>query len=219
MNAFRKVLYADVAVLGGLGAAVEGVARERGCDIGTVFPASDAVRIETTRGVVSIEPEADQHRFRLSVHIPGFTWVIGSTDDLGSAVEAVAAWRGGLPLEEFRATFEFIELDEFVRALDNGEPTATQWADLLSSEFYEEQRGLLRRVHADEGLRELFPTVSHGGVRLRVDPLDGASRQVLVTELGAEQYRVVRVGVPEAAWGDVSADELISHLRSVFEKA
>ncbi|MCX5271009.1 hypothetical protein [Streptomyces virginiae] len=218
MNPSRKVLYADVVALGGLSAAVKEMARERGCDIGTVYPTPDVVRVETTRGVVSIEPDADQRCFRLSVHIPGFTWEIGSTDDLGSAVEAVTEWREGLQLDELEARYEFLALDEFARAVDSGEPTAVQWADLLSSDFYEGQRSLLRRIHADEELRGSFPTVSHGGVRLRVDPLDGASRQVLVTEEDADHYQVIRVGAPQAEWVDVPAAELIAYLRNALSE-
>lgn len=59
----------------------------------------------------------------------------------------------------------------------------------------------------------MFPTVTHGAVRLRVDPLDVTSRQVLVHELDGERYEIMRAGVPGAAWVEVSAGDLIASLR------
>jgi hypothetical protein len=44
----------------------------------------------------------------------------------------------------------------------------------------------------------MFPTITHGAVRLCVDAMDGRSRQVLVDEVNGELYEVVRVGVPAA---------------------
>lgn len=107
----------------------------RGCDIGLSPWATDVIRIETARGYVSVDPATEERLFRVTVHIPGFTWEIGSTDDLGLLVEAVAAWREGMPFEELEAKFDFMELEEFARALETGEPTSLQWSDLLSSDF------------------------------------------------------------------------------------
>ncbi|MFI9613123.1 DUF6193 family natural product biosynthesis protein [Streptomyces sp. NPDC052023] len=184
--------------------------------------AADAVVVETTRGLVLVDPATEERLFRLRVLVPGFTWdvpgfswEIGSTDDLGRLVNAVAAWREEVPLDELAARFEFLELDEFGRALEKGEPTSAQWADLLSSEFHQRQQGLLRRLHADPVLRHMFPVISHGAVRLRVDLLHAASRQVLVHELDGERYEV-RAGVPGADWVEVRADDLITHLRAAL---
>ena len=152
----------------------------------------------------------------MSVHIPESTWLIGSTDDFGSLVEAVAAWREGVAFDEMKAAFGFLELDEFTNMLESGEPTNSQWSDLLSSDFYRDQWEVLRRIRSDEMLRELFPTVSHGAVRLRVSPLDGASRQVLVMELDDGNYEVLRVGMPETEWVQVLAADLIGYLRAIL---
>lgn len=218
MNIFRKGLYPDVEDMGGLGAAMEMAAGLRGCDIGTVHSVSDVARIETARGVVTVNLAAEERLFLVSIHIPGFTWAIGSTDDLGLLVEAVAAWREGMSFDELDDKFEFVRLDEFTRALENGEPTSSQWSDLLSSDFYRKQWNLLRRIHADDRLRGFFPTVTHGAVRLCVDPLDGASRQVLVEELEGERYEVMRVGVPGATWVEVPAGDLVSYLRAALKQ-
>jgi hypothetical protein len=207
--------YPDVTALGGLVAAVTEAAALRGCDIGRVSPTPDGVTTETARGFVTVGPVAEERLFRVVIHIPDFAWEIGATDDLGLLVEAVAAWREGIPFDELRARFEFLELDELVGALETGEPTSSQWSALLASEFHREQRNLLRRIHADETLRGFFPTISHRAVRLRVDPLDGASRQVLVAELDAERYDV-RVCVPGATWVEVSAGDLIACLRAAL---
>ncbi|WP_107061921.1 hypothetical protein [Streptomyces cellulosae] len=220
MDNHRKDLYPDVTASGGLGPAMKAAAELRGCDIGLQPWAADVISIETARGYVSVHPATDERRFRMRVLIPGFTWdtpgfswEIGSTGDLGLLVEAVAAWREGMPLDELAATFEFLELDEFARAVANGEPASSQWSGLLSSDFHRRQRNLLCRLRADEVLRDMFPTVTHGAVRLRVDPLDGTSRQVLVHELDVERYEVMRVGVPGAAWVEVPTGDLIAYLR------
>ncbi|GCB45149.1 hypothetical protein SNL152K_2439 [Streptomyces sp. NL15-2K] len=149
--------------------------------------------------------------------VPGFTWEIGSTDDLGLLVDAVAAWREGVPFDELAARFTFLELDEFARALERGEPTSSQWADLLSTEFHRRQWNLLRRLHTDEVLRHMFPTISHGAVRLRVDLFDGASRQVLVHELDGERYEVL-AGELGAAWVEVQTGDLIAYLRAALNQ-
>ena len=89
---------------------------------------------------------------------------------------------------------------------------------LSASDFYKGQRNLLRRIHADETLRGFFPTISHGAVRLRVEPLDGASRQLLVAELEGERYEVLRAGVPGPTWVEVPAGDLIDHLRAALNR-
>ncbi|MFC4885916.1 hypothetical protein ACFPK5_12060 [Streptomyces beijiangensis] len=81
-----------------------------------------------------------------------------------------------MPLDELGARIEFLELDEFARAVESGEPTTLQCAGLLSAEFDRRQWNLLRRLHADEVLGKMFPSITHGAVRLCVDPLDGTSR-------------------------------------------
>ncbi|MBT2527948.1 hypothetical protein J7E91_21625 [Streptomyces sp. ISL-99] len=214
MDTHRAGLYPDVAAPGGLVAAMKEAARLRGCDIGPVSPTPDGVAIETARGYVSVDPAVEERLFRMGIRIPGYDWAIGSTDDLGLLVEAVAAWRQGMSFDELEGGFQFLELDEFTRALESGEPTSSQWSDLLSTDFYRRQWNLLRRFHADETLRCFFPTVSHGAVRLQVDRLDGVSRQVLVAELEGERYEVVRVGEPGATWVEVPSADLIACLRA-----
>jgi hypothetical protein len=218
MNTHGKDLYPDVTASGGLAPAMREAAKLRGCDIGLGPWAADVISIETTRGFLSVDSATEERLFRLGVHIPGLTWEIGSTGDLGLLVEAVAAWREGIPLDELEERFEFMELDEFSRALESGEPTSSQWSDLLSSDFHRRQWNLLRRLRADEVLRNMFPTITHGAVRLRVDPLDGTSRQVLVHELDGERYEVMRVGVPEAAWAEVPTGDLIAYLRAALNE-
>ncbi|MEU6098478.1 hypothetical protein [Streptomyces sp. NPDC047079] len=218
MDAHRKDPYPDVTASGGLAPAMREEAKLRGCDIGLAPWATDVISIETARGFLSVDPAAEERLFRLGVHIPGFTWEIGSTGDLGLLVEAVAAWREGIPLDELQERFEFIELDEFTRALERGEPTSSQWSDLQSSDFHRRQWNLLRRLHADEVLRNMFPTITHGAVRLRVDPLDATSRQVLVRELDGERHEVMRLGVPGATWVEVPTGDVIAYLRAALNE-
>ncbi|MFD3995380.1 hypothetical protein [Streptomyces sp. NPDC058583] len=191
-------------------------AEQRGCDIGLSPWATEAVGIDTTGGYLSVDTTAGEGVFRLRVHIPDFGWDIGVTDDLGMLVEAIAAWREGLPADVLEARFDFLDLDEFTGALEAGEPTASQWAGLLSSEYYRGQRDLLRRLHADEVLRNAFPTMTHRAVRLRVDPMYWMSRQVLMFEPAEGCFEVVRVGVPGADWTEVPGDDLIAYVRAAL---
>lgn len=224
METHRKDLYPDVTAAGGLVSAMKEAAKLPRGEIWPVPSSADGIVVRTARGNVSVVPAAGERLFRVRVHIPGFTWEvpgfnweIGSTDDLGLLVEALVAWREGVPFDELAARFEFLELDEFVRALERGEPTAAQWADLLSAEFHRRRWNLLRRLHADEVLRHMFPTISHGAVRLRVDLFDGASRQVLVYEPDEGRYEV-RLGVLGASWVEVPAGELMAYLRDALNE-
>ncbi|MGW3146408.1 hypothetical protein ACWDG1_17345 [Streptomyces sp. NPDC001177] len=218
METNRQALYPDVTASGGLGPAMREAAQLRGCDTGLAPWAVDVVSIQTARGFLSVDPATEERLFRLSVRIPGFDWEIGSTGDLGLLVEALAAWRGGIPFDELAERFGFLELDEFVGALERGEPTSSQWTELLSSDFYRNQWNLLRRLRADDVLRDMFPTITHGAVRLRVDAMDARSRQVLVDEVNEELYEVMRVGVPGADWVEVPTGDLIAYLRAALNE-
>jgi hypothetical protein len=226
MDTHRKDLYPDVTAAGGLVSAMKKAAK---LGMGEIWPVSsvtdDVIGIGTARGSLSVVPATEERLFRVRVHIPGiiwgtpgFTWEIGSTDNLGLLVEAVVAWREGVPFDELAARFTFLELDEFARALERGEPTSLQWANLLSTEFHRRQWNLLRRLHTDEVLRHMFPTISHGAVRLCVDLFDGTSRQVLVYEPDEERYEVIRPGVPGADWVDVPTGDLIAYLRAAVNE-
>ncbi|WP_416972386.1 hypothetical protein [Streptomyces sp. 4F14] len=188
-------------------------ARRRGLDAGVPVWAADDVTVETVRGYVSVDPSDEVRLFRVRVHIPDFSWEIGGTDDLALLVDVIAAWRDGVPLDVLSARFPFLELGELAEALARGEPTAAQWTGLLSSGFG--PGGLLRRLHRDDVLRTAFPTVTHGAVRLRVDPMNAASRQVLVRELREGCYEVARL--PGAAWVEVSDTGLVSWLRAALD--
>ncbi|GAA3788826.1 hypothetical protein GCM10022403_024050 [Streptomyces coacervatus] len=224
MDTRQNDLYPDVTAAGGLVSAMKKAAE---LGMGEIWPVSsptdDIIGIETTRGTMSVVPATEERLFRVRVHIPGilwdvpgFNWEIGATDDFGLLVEAVVAWREGVPIDELAARFTFLELDEFAGAIERGEPTSSQWDALLSSDFHRRQWNLLRRLHADEVLRHMFPTISHGAVRLCVDLFDGASRQVLVYEPSEESYEVIRPGVPGADWVEVPTGDLIAYLRTAL---
>ncbi|WP_371660782.1 hypothetical protein [Streptomyces sp. NBC_00280] len=217
-------LYPDVTAAGGLVSAMKQAAKLGSGEIWPDPSAVDGIIMETARGHVSVVPATEERLFRVSVSIPGstgdvpgFSWEIGSTDDLGLLVEAVVAWREGVPFGELKAGFEFLELDEYARAIDRGEPTSSQWSLLLSTEFHRGQWNLLRRLHEDEVLRHMFPTVSHRAVRLRVDLFDGASRQVLVHEPDEERYEVCAVE-PGSSWDEVPSGDLIACLRAALSE-
>ncbi|MEU9452993.1 hypothetical protein [Streptomyces sp. NPDC048277] len=226
MDTHRKDLYPDVTAAGGLVSAMEKVAQLGMGEIWPVpSPAADIIGIETARGTLSVVLATEERLFRVRVHIPGiiwdtpgFTWEIGSTDEFGLLVEAVVAWREGVPFDELAARFTFLELDGFARALDEGEPTSLQWAELLSTEFHRRQWNLLRRLRADEVLGNMFPTITHGAVRLRGDLFVWGSRQVLVYEPEEDRYEVTRPGVPGADWVEVPTSDLIAYLRAALNQ-
>ncbi|MEX0173766.1 hypothetical protein MRBLMG1_006544 [Streptomyces sp. LMG1-1-1.1] len=211
--------YPDVTASGGLVEALRQTAEERGRDIGLSPWAVDAVGMESTRGTLSVATVTGQRLFRLRAYIPDFGWDIGSTDDLGRMVDLIAAWREGVPTEVLKARFDFLDVDEFTRALEAGEPTSARWADLLSNAYHQGQWSLLGLLHADEVLRNAFPTMTHRAVRLQVDPMHGTSRQVLVYEPEEGRYEVRRVGVPGDDWTEVPGDRLIVHLRAALYDA
>jgi hypothetical protein len=206
-------LYPEVLSAGSLRAAVVKAADRVGCCIGPLDGESYAVSVETERGVISINLAADERLFLIGINSPGFIWAAGATDDLELLVQAVAAWHEGASAEAFQSEFSFMQLGEFARALEAGDPTPLQWSELLSSDFHSKQRNLLTRIHADAELRQFFPTITHGVVRLRVDALDGGSRQVLVDELDKDRYAVKPVGQPGAAWVEVAGAHLVEYLR------
>ncbi|MEU6475459.1 hypothetical protein ABZ858_00975 [Streptomyces sp. NPDC047017] len=55
-------------------------------------------------------------------------------------------------------------------------------------------------------------------MRLRVDPLEGTSRQVLAHESVGQRYDALCVGVPEAAWDEVPTGDLIAYLRAALNE-
>ncbi|MFB8420147.1 hypothetical protein ACFC63_32100 [Streptomyces albidoflavus] len=224
MNTTPTDLYPDVTAAGGLVPAMKAAAELRGCDIDLPRWGTDAFSCQTARGYTSVCPATDEHRFHIRVHVTpspveagsGFSWDIGSTNDLGAVVEAVAAWQEGMSLDDLSTRFTFLELAEFAEAVESGAPTALQWEDLLSCDAYREQRGLLRRPHADEVLGNMFPVVSHRAVRLRVDPLDLTSPHLHVHEAEEGRYLVQYGGWPDDGWREVPSGELVACLRAAL---
>ncbi|MEU9348048.1 hypothetical protein AB0D74_43320 [Streptomyces sp. NPDC048278] len=226
MDTRRNDPYPDVTAAGGLVSALGKAAKLVMGEIWPVpSPTDDIIGIETARGILSVVLATEERLFRVRVHIPGilwetpgFTWEIGSTDEFGLLVEAVVAWRQGVPFDGLAARFTFLELEGFARALDEGEPTSLQWAGLLSAEFHRKQWNLLRRLRTDEVLRNMFPTITHGAVRLCADPLVRTSRQVMVYEPEEDRYEVIRPGVSGADWVEVPTGDLIAHLRAAMNQ-
>ncbi len=147
------------------------------------------------------------------MHIPDFGWDIGSTDDLGALVEAIAAWREGVPYGELASRFGFLDLDGFTGALAAGEPTATQWAGLLSSAYYRGAAGppappprgrdAAERVPDDDAPRGPPP----GGPDALGEPPGPGVRA------GDGHYEVLRAGTART---EVPDDDLIAHLREAL---
>ncbi|MFF2820313.1 hypothetical protein ACFVT9_32895 [Kitasatospora cineracea] len=208
--------YPEVVASGGLAPVLVAAAGERGVTLGPVEPRGPEARLETGRGTLSVSISAERRQFLFGVHTPGFTWATGSTDDLGALVEAVSAWWHGMPLDAFEAAFPFVRLGRFARALEAGDVTPEQWSVVLESEFHAPDRELLRALHADDLVRGLFPTVTHGTLRLRERPIEQGGRHFLVDRLDGERCRVRLVGRPETTGETGTFDELVGRLRELL---
>jgi hypothetical protein len=158
----------------------------------------------------------ERRNFLIDISVPGFNWASGSTDDLGSLVEAISAWLEGASLREFEANFSFMCIGEFAQGLEAGNVTELKWAEMLSSDYYLKQRDALSHIHADSELRELLPTVSHGVVRLSVNPLSPqVGDNFLIDVLPGRGYEVRVAGKRNEVRLCASLDDLIVHLKEL----
>ena len=156
----------------------------------------------------------ESRMFLIDINIPGSAWAIGSTDNLELLVDAVSAWRNGMPLDDFEQQFSFMRLDSFARPLASGDVTSQQWKEVLTEDFYAPYRRLLTRIHEDDRLRTLFPTFTHGVLRLRAHPLDPSPEGAfLVASLAGDSYRIKVVGESATSHVVNSLGDLIEYLR------
>jgi hypothetical protein len=195
VSAIDSALYPDVSAMGGLTEAIVSAARRRGVDLGTVVdpassPAGESVtaRMESGRGTLRVSLSSESRTFFLGVHEGRFVWAEGASEDLESLVDAVAAWREGVPVDDFAARFPFMTPGRLARAREAGDVTRAQWEWLCTADVYADERDLVTAFHEDGRFQRLFPVLTHGVLRLSfgggtpeartiaVAPEDGAYR-------------------------------------------
>lgn len=166
-------LYPDLAAAGGLAAALEQAAADRGADLVTERDARDAVvqaRIATTvpdRKPLSVWIYAKERGFGFSGWSRGVELIAGYTEHLEDVVRVGVAWGEGMGLRELHERFPFLHHSERAEAHERG-PAAEvelQWR-LLHEQAAEAPdfpgfRLLVQAAHAAPRLRQLYPFSSH----------------------------------------------------------
>ncbi|MEU6809766.1 DUF6193 family natural product biosynthesis protein [Streptomyces sp. NPDC046831] len=190
-------LYPDIHDKGGLVPALEAKAKSEVIDLGTVtspYPAGpgwfSTAQLESSRGRITVELDGRSRTFHLGIQGEGFSWAHGATDDFQELVEALAAWRAGMRVADFTDRFPFISPGRLAKVHEADDPTSAQWAWLLGAEGYEVERPLLKAVHDDGRFRTLFPTLSHGTLRLNWAGGRQGARELHITPLAGGGYQV-----------------------------
>jgi hypothetical protein len=193
--------YSDIRELGGLGAALEILARETAIDIGAIGSdyASEEGRllaptVTSSRGVCRLSLGAQERQFFVQISQPGFTWATGSTDDLPALVAALGAWRAGMAVEEFGRTFAFIKVNPVAKYYESGDPATGQWKALLTDEAYTDERPLVQAVYSDGRFIDMLPGLTHGVLTLNNDVDRPNGPHVRLTPRPAGGFTVMETG-------------------------
>lgn len=217
----RKVLdsklYPDLVSRGGLAPAIAKLARDHRIDLGTVATEQGSGKYITAnmasdRGTISVLLGVEKRLFSVKIRAQSHVWATGGTDDLSAVVGVANSWREGASLQELTDEFPFMRSAALAQAYEAGDPIASQWDSLLNHSEYVELQPLLRAVHAIADLRQLFPYVSHGILRLARDPFRGSRNEIWITRLPGGGIRV------ESSARDDSGREL-SSLHEALETA
>lgn len=201
----RTAPYPDLVASGGLRPALASTARELHVDLdfagdGSESDAQDwsTARIASPRGEVRVNLGLGVRRFALTMESGrGYVWASGSTTELSEAVGAIAFWREGATLVELGARFPFMEFSRMSRAYEDGNPIETQWAILMESDEFPSYRELLAALHADPGLRRLFPFFSHWTLRMTADHHDAGAGEIVVRRRAGEDYVLWSSAAPD----------------------
>ncbi|MGW7545069.1 DUF6193 family natural product biosynthesis protein [Streptomyces sp. NPDC054770] len=167
------MLYPDLAVAGGLAAALGECAAQNGLDVGTVRAIGDATLL--TVCVTSRSPNLD----KLTVHLGavervflvaawgrGVNLTNGSTTDLTELATAAAAWHHGGTLAELHAAAPLLVFGALAAAHERGpeHAVAEKWRRFLEPHPYRDL-DMIRAAYAEPRLRVLFPFTSHDVLR------------------------------------------------------
>ncbi|ANP51678.1 hypothetical protein J2Z21_007203 [Streptomyces griseochromogenes] len=172
---------------------MEIIALAQGVDLRQLRPVSGGdvgAEMGTGRGkaIVSLHAE-DTFRVRICLH-GAFAWSEGWTNDLVAAVGVADLWCRGGRLRELHDRFPFMSWDELAQAFEDGDPVATKWRQLLSSDWHLRDRPLHEAAHVHPDLRVFYPDISMGSLMLSRKPFDLESGLVKIMPLSEEHYRV-----------------------------
>ncbi|TDC70780.1 hypothetical protein E1200_04015 [Actinomadura sp. GC306] len=221
-------LYLDVISAGSLKSALLGAATRQGIELEGVEAAPGQVRFTAPDTVsagrsASVLLGAEERLFSMIVSQKRFLYATGGTDDLASVVKVISFWFEGSTLTELTARFPFMSHTRMAASFEQGDAVDFQWQALLEDDDFLEIRPLLFAVHTVEGLRSLFPLISHNTqLRLHDDVNLRNARQFWVTMQSGGRYRVeLRGGLPRAEIVDSLAaaiDVLASYVGSPKSK-
>jgi hypothetical protein len=170
-------LYPDVATRGGLAAALETVAAERGLVLGEVernerqplyyASVSSATPLRQSLGVAA---GAVERCWVITGWGQGIWLISGSTEDLVDVARAAQLWRQGVPLRDIRQAVPFVKLTRLAEAAEQGpaQVVAIQWQLLREAAEqapWPEQLALIDAAYAEPKLRQLYPYTSHWTLR------------------------------------------------------
>lgn len=197
MDALDPGLYPDILAAGGLISVMELTAGKKNLDLGRLYShyASGpgllaTAELDSSRGRASIQLGSQSRTFYVSIQGQGFTWAEGATDDLDDLIEALAAWRDGVSVDDFAGRFPFMTLGRLARAHESGDPASAQWNWLRTDEEFSEERPLVEAAYTDGRFGHFFPTLSHGTLRLRSVHRQRGDREVSITPVVGGFYRV-----------------------------
>ncbi|MFI7182103.1 DUF6193 family natural product biosynthesis protein [Streptomyces anthocyanicus] len=197
MDSLDPVLYPDLFAAGGLISAMELASAKKDLDLGRLYShyASGpgllaTAELDSSRGRASIQLGSQSRTFYVVIQGQGFTWAEGATDDLGDLIEALAAWRDGISVDDFAERFPFMMPGRLARAHESGDSVPAQWNWLRTAEEFSEERPLVEAAYADGRFGYSFPTLSHGTLRLRLVRREQGAQEVSITPLSGGSYRV-----------------------------
>ncbi|MZE78155.1 DUF6193 family natural product biosynthesis protein [Streptomyces xinghaiensis] len=197
MDALDSGLYPDLFAAGGLISTMELVSEEKNLDLGQLYShyASGpglltTAELDSSRGRASVQLGSQSRTFYVAIQGQGFTWAEGATDDLDDLIEALAAWRDGISVDDFAGRFPFMMPGRLARTHESGDSVSAQWKWLRTAEEFSEERPLVEAAYADGRFGYFFPTLSHGTLRLRSMRRQREAQEVSITPLSGGSYRV-----------------------------
>lgn len=197
MDPLDSGLYPDILAAGSLISALKRTAESKNLDLGLVYshyasgPGSlSTAEMDTSRGRVSVGLGSQSRTFFVAIQGKGFTWAEGATSQLDALVEALAAWRDGISVDDFSTEFPFLTPGRLAKAHESGNLVLAQWDWLRTAEEFAKGRALVEAAYADGRFDAYFPTLSHGALRLSSVQESTQSGWVRITPLSDGSFRV-----------------------------
>ncbi|MFF4245405.1 DUF6193 family natural product biosynthesis protein [Streptomyces sp. NPDC001822] len=197
--------YVDLIERVGLRSAIISIANQYRIDLGAQLgaPGSDdrvqsLAKFESIRGRMRVSFASRANRFTVTMDSGrGYVWASGSTADLFEVVGAMGHWRRGAKLEQLSEKFPFMEFDRLSKAYEDGNPVETQWDIVIGGGEFIGYRDLLLALHADPGLRTMFPFFSHWTLRMAKDCYDAQAGEILIKPSADVGYVIWSSAAPE----------------------